>query len=303
MPVEKPPRINSEKIILENTSALKRGLTFHQKKCRCCHFNSNACILPFYFFGIILAAASLVVSCVLLGRYHLHTLTLIHAYFLIAPVLMISGSALSLLVAGLSILTYLKKKVSCYLSVAIIKIASIIFQTTAVVFSVIFLRNMIPYVDEVEVNDHLKAYVEDNATRIMWDSVQNRFQCCGGLGKDGFNDWEPFLERAFPDSCCTVKYPNCGREAYRTLASDFSKTVYERIHAQGCFSAISETLEGPVSSLLIAWQLAQGVLVSIQLLALLFFIRLIIFSRGSEDLSIFVETSQQHASPQGGVFL
>lgn len=40
-----------------------------------------------------------------------------------------------------------------------------------------------------------------------------RYKCCGGRGNSGYREWENHLPTAYPDSCCTVKYPDCGRQA------------------------------------------------------------------------------------------
>ena len=75
---------------------------------------------------------------------------------------------------------------------------------------------------------------EENVTRSleMWEVVQEQYQCCGVIGESGYEDWLPLL----PDSCCTIKYPHCGRDALATLNSDFANTFYDRIFPTGCLT-------------------------------------------------------------------
>ena len=93
------------------------------------------------------------------------------------------------------------------------------------------------------------------------------------------------MNGTYPDSCCTVKYPDCGRQAHRTLGSDFAKTVYERIHAQGCLTAVQQSLEESVNPLLMAWGVA-GVAVALLELVVVFMCLLFkLHTSKSEDLS------------------
>ena len=92
------------------------------------------------------------------------------------------------------------------------------------------------------------------------------------------------MNGTYPDSCCTVKYPDCGRQAHRTLGSDFANTVYERIHAQGCITAVKEVLEVSVNPILLAWGVI-GVILALTELGVVFMCLLfILHSRRSEKL-------------------
>ena len=144
---------------------------------------------------------------------------------------------------------------------------------------------MLSDLNKVNVSEQLELAVRDNSTRAVWDNIQTRYKCCGGRGNKGFNEWEAYLNGTYPDSCCTVKYPDCGRQAHRTLGSDFAKTVYERIHAQGCLTAALHTLEESVNPLLLCWGV-MGVGVSLGELGISFLcILFLLHSRRSEDLS------------------
>ena len=41
----------------------------------------------------------------------------------------------------------------------------------------------------------------------------------------------------------------------RTLESDYTQTIYERIHVRGCITAIKESMDTYVMPLLLAWGL------------------------------------------------
>ena len=92
------------------------------------------------------------------------------------------------------------------------------------------------------------------------------------------------MNGTYPDSCCTVKYPDCGRQAHRTLGSDFASTVFERIHAVGCLTAVQSSLEESVNPLLLAWGV-MGVGVALAEMAVVVMcILFVLHSRRREDL-------------------
>ena len=49
--------------------------------------------------------------------------------------------------------------------------------------------------------------------------------------------------------------PKCHVAMCRTLESDFSQTIYERIHVRGCVTTIKESLHTYVLPMLLAWAL------------------------------------------------
>ena len=77
----------------------------------------------------------------------------------------------------------------------------------------------------------------------VWEVVQATYQCCGLTGQAGHEQWVGVLEDSerYPDSCCTLKYPGCGRHAWQTLQSDFANTFSERIFSTGCITVIRYT--------------------------------------------------------------
>ena len=78
--------------------------------------------------------------------------------------------------------------------------------------------------------------------------VQEQYQCCGLTGESGYQHWLPLL----PDSCCTLKYPHCGRDALATLSSDFANTFSERIFPTGCVTVFRAVMEQTLTPLFIS---------------------------------------------------
>ena len=77
----------------------------------------------------------------------------------------------------------------------------------------------------------------------VWEVVQATYQCCGLTGQAGHEQWVGVVgdSERYPDSCCTLKYPGCGRHAWQTLQSDFANTFSERIFSTGCITVIRYT--------------------------------------------------------------
>ena len=217
----------------------------------------------------VLSTALLVIACLCLGSFHLHLFTMAADNFIISPILMIISSVLSLLLAITGVSVVLKKRTNLFAMLGVLSFIMFFLQIIAVVFSFLLVENVLTDLTKVNVEEQLGQAVSDNSTRAVWDSIQTRYKCCGGRGNKGFNEWEAFLNGTYPDSCCTIKYPDCGRQAHRTLGSDFAKTVYDRIHAQGCLTAVQQSLEESVNPLLMAWGVA-GVAVALAELVVVF---------------------------------
>ena len=74
-----------------------------------------------------------------------------------------------------------------------------------------------------------------------------------------------FQTDSCPDSCCTLKYPNCGRHARQTLASDFANTFSERIFSTGCLTVLAGILEERVSPMVLCACVMSAVICLCQL--------------------------------------
>ncbi|VEN60522.1 unnamed protein product [Callosobruchus maculatus] len=59
---------------------------------------------------------------------------------------------------------------------------------------------------ETELSKTMKHYDEDTTTAIMWDTIQEEFECCG---VKNFSDWETTTfgpgNKSLPISCCPMK--------------------------------------------------------------------------------------------------
>ena len=96
------------------------------------------------------------------------------------------------------------------------------------------LRDIFLFICEILWANIQPGLQEENVTVLLgeWEEVQEVYQCCGLTGEEGYQVWLPLL----PDSCCTIKYPHCGRDALATLNSDFANTFYDRIFPTGCLT-------------------------------------------------------------------
>jgi len=227
-------------------------------------FRSSSLLFAFTLI-IVLGTVLLVISSIFLGSFRLQLLTMASANFLVSPVLMTASSFLSLLFAVLGLILVLRKVHQLHMSLAALAGTVFLLHLLAVVFAFLLRENIEHDLNKVNVAAQLSTASKDNGTMEVWDALQIRYKCCGGRGNSGFNEWEAHLDGTFPDSCCTVKYPGCGKQAHRTLESDFTQTVYERLHVKGCITAVKQSLEEYVVPLLLAWALL-GIVVLVGLL-------------------------------------
>ena len=142
-----------------------------------------------------------------------------------------SCGGLLLVVVGL---VSLKKKHHHSSLVTALLAGLLVCVAVAAVVLVFLLRANIEHdINKVNVEAELRTAVADEARMELWDSLQarlelqlvilfqtlscgdDRYSCCGGLGNSGYHDWESVLNGSYPDSCCTVRYPGCGRHAHR----------------------------------------------------------------------------------------
>ena len=72
--------------------------------------------------------------------------------------------------------------------------------------------------------------------KMPLNRIQNHYECCGVTGDKGHDQWRDYLDDTFPDSCCTLKYPECGKQAMATLSSDFANTFSDRLFTVGCIT-------------------------------------------------------------------
>ena len=163
----------------------------------------------------VLSCCNLVISVLLLARYRLYLLSMAARLFLLCPLLLALSAAVSFLagLAGLlaarccgSLPPPLRRPLAC-LSCGLAGL-SVAGGAAAALLS-------------AGGTDALAGLTLANSTALVgdWDPLQTAYQCCGGRGPAGYRDWNPASPAAFPDSCCTVKYPGCGEEGRPALAS------------------------------------------------------------------------------------
>ena len=148
-----------------------------------------------------------------------------------------------------------KKQYNIYFALSSLAASVLIIVLVSVIFSFMVKSDIENQLNKVNVVTTLGRAVEDPGVMRLWDSLQTRYQCCGVLGSSGYKNWEPHLNGSYPDSCCVTSYPNCGRDAHRSLETDFSQTVYTRLEVRGCLTAVKHLLELFVSPLLLTFSI------------------------------------------------
>lgn len=216
-------------------------------------------------FGTVL----LVLVTILIASFRLPLLTMASNNFLAGPVCMVLGCCLGILLAITGFFLVCKKHFNLYIGLAMFSLLAFTFQLVAVVFAFLLRDNIDSDFNKVNVEAEMALAAQNSDRMDVWDTIQSRYQCCGGRGNSGFLQWEDHLNGTYPDSCCTVSYPDCGRQAHRTLQNDYTATVYERIHVRGCITVVGGALREQVMPLLLGWGLI-GVLVCLAELMLLF---------------------------------
>merc|ERR1719350_1639343 len=169
---------------------------------------------------IVLSTVLLVIVAILVGNFRISLLTMASPNFLAGPVLMVLSSSLSILLAIAGFILVFKRHFNLYIGLAACSLLALLFQLVAVVLAFLLRGNIDTDFNKVNVELELEAAASDPARMAVWDTMQARYQCCGGHGNSGFLQWEQFLNGSYPDSCCTVSYPDCGRQAHRALQGD-----------------------------------------------------------------------------------
>merc|ERR1719350_2681325 len=158
---------------------------------------------------IVLSTVLLVIVAILVGNFRISLLTMASPNFLAGPVLMVLSSSLSILLAIAGFILVFKRHFNLYIGLAACSLLAFLLR-----------GNIDTDFNKVNVELELEAAASDPARMAVWDTMQARYQCCGGHGNSGFLQWEQFLNGSYPDSCCTVSYPDCGRQAHRALQGD-----------------------------------------------------------------------------------
>lgn len=228
------------------------------------------CLLLLLTAITILSTVNLVICAIFLGSFKLHLLTMASNNFLASPVLMILASSLAIGFCILCTVMVFKKNARVFTVYGALCVVVFALQLAAVILAFLLRNSIDTDLNKVNVERELSLAVSDNSTMDTWDILQTRYKCCGGRGNSGYTEWENHLSSAYPDSCCTVQYPDCGEHAKRTLESDYTQTIYERIHVRGCVTAIKESMNVYVQPLLLGWGII-GIVISVCLLLLAVF--------------------------------
>merc|ERR1719273_1516476 len=164
--------------------------------------------------------------------------------------MMVISSTIGILLAVFGFIMVFKRHFNLYIGLAACSLVAFLLQIVAVVLAFILRENIDSDFNKVNVEAELEGAAEDAGRMALWDQIQERYQCCGGHGTNGFLQWEDVLN---------VTYPDCGRQARRTLETT---SVYERIHVRGCISVVGRALEEHVMPMLMAWGLL-GIMVAL----------------------------------------
>ena len=162
-----------------------------------------------------------------------------------------------------------KKQYNFYFALSGLAASVLLIVLVAVIFSFLVKSDIENQLNKVNVVTTLSRAAKSPGEMRLWDSLQTRYQCCGVLGSSGYKNWEPHLNGSYPDSCCVTSYPNCGRDAHRSLETDFSQTVYTRLQVRGCLTAVKHLLDQFVSPLLLTFSVL-GLVLSCLLMLLTF---------------------------------
>merc|ERR1711962_48430 len=214
---------------------------------------------------LVLSTVLLVIVAILVGSFRISLFTMASLNFLAGPIMMVISSTIGILLAVFGFIMVFKRHFNLYIGLAACSLVAFLLQIVAVVLAFILRENIDSDFNKVNVEAELEGAAEDAGRMALWDQIQERYQCCGGHGTNGFLQWEDVLNGTYPDSCCTVSYPDCGRQARRTLETT---SVYERIHVRGCISVVGRALEEHVMPMLMAWGLL-GIIVALAELLLL----------------------------------
>ena len=200
--------------------------------------DSNPLLSSLLLSSLISSSCVIFISCILLSKYHLYLFSFISHLFLLCPLTLLISSVSSSICSFMGLIVIMKKIRTFIVTLGGISCMLMILTLAACVLSTLMICSAKDHMDLVYVDDILGSGDQNETDFLLWDQIQNNYECCGVRGPSGYDQWRPILENTYPDSCCTLKYPGCGQEAMATLYSDFANTFPDRIFTIGCITVL-----------------------------------------------------------------
>ena len=155
----------------------------------------------------------LVMAAILLGSFKLHYFTLAMNIFLSGPVIMII-TAVPLIILSFSLLAGIfKEEKNTVVWTTIFSAFNFVMLIVGLSVTIVTLSALDTNINKINVQKSLREALQDETVMEQWNNLQTAFTCCGGRGTTGYQDWAELMEGSVPDSCCSVYFPGCGRQA------------------------------------------------------------------------------------------
>ena len=173
----------------------------------------------------------LVLAAFLLGPYKLHYFSLVSRIFLAGPVIMIITTIPHIILSFSSLAGVFKEEKKTVVCSIIFSAFNIVMLILGLSVALVTLSLLDTNINKINVQKSLREALEDETLMDQWNNLQTAFSCCGGRGYSGYKDWAEVLEGSVPDSCCTVTFPGCGRQA--TNRKVFNLNISQGEHSRG----------------------------------------------------------------------
>ncbi|XP_068123752.1 CD63 antigen [Hyperolius riggenbachi] len=112
---------------------------------------------------------------------------------------------------------------------AVLLVFIFLIEIAAAISGYVF-RNQFQTVYRDSFNSSMANYTHSNTAKEEIDGIQQTFQCCGGANATDWIGTEQFKTKGYPDSCCKVIAPDCGKNV-------------TNIYTTGCFDGIDKWMK------------------------------------------------------------
>ena len=195
-------------------------------------------------FLIVTSTTAIFTSVVLIRWYFMPFLYFWHAYYVVAPYMLLALGIYKFLVAIYGFIAAVQKNRALLVVFSLLLVIGFIGQLASIfLFWQLRTEIQLGSLHASQIQDQLMLYGSDPKITKNWDYIQQHLSCCGGFKWDsGYYDYKSTpigRNESVPDSCCiNGNIPGCGNNAFQWNAQQIQSSIY----IQGCIEILQKWL-------------------------------------------------------------
>ena len=119
------------------------------------------------------------------SKFRLDQLSFVSSTFLSGPIIMATGGTAGLLLSLVGACCIRKKQFNIYFGLSGLTALTLTVVVVSIVFSFMVRADIRDQLNKVNVRSELGRAARSEAVMELWDSLQERYQCCGAIGTSG----------------------------------------------------------------------------------------------------------------------